>query len=63
MYLFEGLKKQASDYLPAENVVSIEEAFVVAHKAHDGQTRSSGEPLHNSPCRRCQYSCRYEVGS
>ncbi|AVJ57001.1 guanosine-3',5'-bis(diphosphate) 3'-diphosphatase [Idiomarina sp. OT37-5b] len=49
MYLFEGLKTQISDYLSAEQVEQVQQAFVVANDAHSTQKRSSGEPYITHP--------------
>ena len=49
MYLFEPLKKQAATYLPAEQIELLKQAYVVAHEAHDGQMRSSGDPYITHP--------------
>ncbi|MDF2177968.1 bifunctional GTP diphosphokinase/guanosine-3',5'-bis pyrophosphate 3'-pyrophosphohydrolase [Aliiglaciecola sp. CAU 1673] len=49
MYLFEGLKQKVSEYLPPEQVADIQRAYVVAHAAHDGQMRSSGDPYITHP--------------
>jgi GTP pyrophosphokinase/guanosine-3',5'-bis(diphosphate) 3'-pyrophosphohydrolase len=49
VYLFEGLKTQISDYLPAEQVEQVQQAFVVANDAHSSQKRSSGEPYITHP--------------
>ncbi|WP_240222699.1 bifunctional GTP diphosphokinase/guanosine-3',5'-bis pyrophosphate 3'-pyrophosphohydrolase [Rheinheimera hassiensis] len=49
MYLFEGLKNQISAYLPPEQVVLVQQAYVVARDAHAPQTRSSGEPYITHP--------------
>ncbi|MGM0526258.1 MAG: bifunctional GTP diphosphokinase/guanosine-3',5'-bis pyrophosphate 3'-pyrophosphohydrolase [Pseudomonadota bacterium] len=49
MYLFEGLKTQISEYLPAEQVEQVEQAFIVANDAHSSQKRSSGEPYITHP--------------
>ncbi|MGM0480303.1 MAG: bifunctional GTP diphosphokinase/guanosine-3',5'-bis pyrophosphate 3'-pyrophosphohydrolase [Pseudomonadota bacterium] len=49
MYLFEGLKTQISEYLPAAQVEQVEQAFVVANDAHSSQKRSSGEPYITHP--------------
>lgn len=49
MYLFEPLKKQAETYLPAEQIDLLKQAYVVAHQAHDGQMRSSGDPYITHP--------------
>ncbi|HCH01182.1 MAG TPA: guanosine-3',5'-bis(diphosphate) 3'-diphosphatase [Vibrio sp.] len=44
MYLFESLKAVAQEYLPESQLETLREAFLVAKEAHEGQTRSSGEP-------------------
>ncbi|MBT1451812.1 bifunctional GTP diphosphokinase/guanosine-3',5'-bis pyrophosphate 3'-pyrophosphohydrolase [Glaciecola sp. XM2] len=49
MYLFEGLKTKVSAYLPAEQVDLIQAAYVLARDAHEGQTRSSGDPYITHP--------------
>lgn len=49
LYLFEPLKKQAETYLPAEQIELLKQAYVVAHNAHDGQMRSSGDPYITHP--------------
>ncbi|WP_412972628.1 bifunctional GTP diphosphokinase/guanosine-3',5'-bis pyrophosphate 3'-pyrophosphohydrolase [Glaciecola sp. MF2-115] len=49
MYLFEGLKTKVSEYLPPEQVEYIQAAYVLARDAHDGQTRSSGDPYITHP--------------
>ena len=49
MYLFEGLKAKVSKYLPQEQVEYIQAAYVLARDAHDGQSRSSGDPYITHP--------------
>nr|WP_220099541.1 bifunctional GTP diphosphokinase/guanosine-3',5'-bis pyrophosphate 3'-pyrophosphohydrolase [Alteromonas lipotrueiana] len=49
VYLFEGLKQKISDYLSPERVHLVQEAFILAHEAHDGQMRSSGDPYITHP--------------
>lgn len=49
MYLFEGLKQKVSTYLTSDLVDLIQQAYVVAHDAHDGQMRSSGDPYITHP--------------
>lgn len=49
LYLFEDLKTLLGTYLPAEQVTLIQNAFLVARDAHEGQTRSSGEPYITHP--------------
>lgn len=46
---FEELKNIAQTYLPAEQIEVIENAYVVAKKAHEGQFRSSGEEYITHP--------------
>lgn len=49
MDLFAPLQKIIQTYLPQEQQKAIEKAFVLAYHAHDGQTRSSGEPYITHP--------------
>ncbi|MFC3095332.1 guanosine-3',5'-bis(diphosphate) 3'-diphosphatase [Alteromonas sediminis] len=49
MYLFEGLKQKISAYLPDAKVALVQEAYVLAKDAHDGQMRSSGDPYITHP--------------
>ncbi|AWL13346.1 Guanosine-3',5'-bis(diphosphate) 3'-diphosphatase [Saliniradius amylolyticus] len=49
MYLFEGLKQKVSAFLPQDQVAEVQQAFVVARDAHDGQMRSSGDPYITHP--------------
>ncbi len=49
MYLFEGVKQKIAEYLPPERVQLVQDAFVLAHEAHDGQMRSSGDPYITHP--------------
>ncbi|WP_116474798.1 bifunctional GTP diphosphokinase/guanosine-3',5'-bis pyrophosphate 3'-pyrophosphohydrolase [Zobellella maritima] len=49
MYLFESLKELASSYLPTEQVEQLKAAYILARDAHQGQTRSSGEPYITHP--------------
>ncbi|OOE98808.1 bifunctional GTP diphosphokinase/guanosine-3',5'-bis pyrophosphate 3'-pyrophosphohydrolase [Salinivibrio sp. IB643] len=44
MYLFDSLKEVASQYLPESQLEALRQAYLVARDAHDGQTRSTGEP-------------------
>ncbi|KLV07421.1 guanosine-3',5'-bis(diphosphate) 3'-pyrophosphohydrolase [Photobacterium aquae] len=44
MYLFDSLKEVATDYLPESQIEALRQAYLVARDAHEGQTRSSGEP-------------------
>lgn len=49
MYLFESLNIIIQQYLPKEQVELLKKAYVVARDAHEGQTRSSGEPYITHP--------------
>lgn len=49
MYLFESLNLIIQQYLPKEQVELLKKAYVVARDAHEGQTRSSGEPYITHP--------------
>lgn len=49
MYLFEGLKAKISEYLPPEHVELVQAAYILARDAHEGQTRSSGDPYITHP--------------
>lgn len=49
MYLFQPLNQIIQGYLPADKIELVERAFVVARDAHEGQTRSSGEPYITHP--------------
>lgn len=49
MYLFESLNHIVKDYLPKEQIDLLKQAYVVARDAHEGQTRSSGEPYITHP--------------
>lgn len=54
MYLIENLVEVASSYLESAQVEQIIEAYKVAHAAHEGQFRSSGEPYVTHPVAVCQ---------
>ncbi|MBD2796886.1 bifunctional GTP diphosphokinase/guanosine-3',5'-bis pyrophosphate 3'-pyrophosphohydrolase [Xenorhabdus sp. 18] len=49
MYLFESLKQLVLKYLPEDQIDLLKQAYVVARDAHEGQTRSSGEPYITHP--------------
>ena len=49
MYLFEGLNHIIQEYLPPEQIELVKRAFVIARDAHEGQSRSSGEPYITHP--------------
>ncbi|KAB2824864.1 bifunctional GTP diphosphokinase/guanosine-3',5'-bis pyrophosphate 3'-pyrophosphohydrolase [Aliivibrio finisterrensis] len=44
MDLFDSLKDAAKDYLPEPHIEALRRSYLVAKEAHEGQTRSSGEP-------------------
>lgn len=44
MYLFDSLKDVAQEYLTEPQLEALRQSYVVAKDAHEGQTRSSGEP-------------------
>lgn len=49
LYLFDNLKIILTSYLPKEQVAKIEQAYITARNAHEGQARSSGEPYITHP--------------
>ncbi|ABN74907.1 guanosine-3',5'-bis(diphosphate) 3'-pyrophosphohydrolase [Actinobacillus pleuropneumoniae] len=49
MYLFQPLDSIIQGYLPADKIELVKRAFVIARDAHEGQTRSSGEPYITHP--------------
>lgn len=49
MYLFESLYQLTEKYLPEEQIARLRQAYLVAYDAHEGQTRSSGEPYITHP--------------
>ncbi|ORM52317.1 bifunctional GTP diphosphokinase/guanosine-3',5'-bis(diphosphate) 3'-diphosphatase [Pantoea conspicua] len=49
MYLFESLNQLIEKYLPEEHIKRLKQAYLVARDAHEGQTRSSGEPYITHP--------------
>lgn len=49
MYLFEPLDRIIQGYLPPEQIERVKRAYVIARDAHEGQTRSSGEPYITHP--------------
>jgi guanosine-3',5'-bis(diphosphate) 3'-pyrophosphohydrolase len=44
LYLFDSLKDVAQEYLSEPQIEALRHSYVVARDAHEGQTRSSGEP-------------------
>ncbi|MGM3173830.1 bifunctional GTP diphosphokinase/guanosine-3',5'-bis pyrophosphate 3'-pyrophosphohydrolase [Dickeya lacustris] len=49
MYLFESLDLLIQRYLPQDQIKRLKQAYLVARDAHEGQTRSSGEPYITHP--------------
>lgn len=49
MYLFESLNQLIQHYLPADQIKRLQQAYLVARDAHEGQARSSGEPYITHP--------------
>ncbi|EKT60989.1 bifunctional GTP diphosphokinase/guanosine-3',5'-bis pyrophosphate 3'-pyrophosphohydrolase [Providencia sneebia] len=49
MYLFESLNQVIQKYLPEDQIELLKKAYIVARDAHEGQTRSSGEPYITHP--------------
>jgi RelA/SpoT family (p)ppGpp synthetase len=49
VYLFEGLSAKISTYLTKKQVDYVRAAYVLARDAHEGQTRSSGDPYITHP--------------
>jgi GTP diphosphokinase / guanosine-3',5'-bis(diphosphate) 3'-diphosphatase len=49
LYLFESLNQLIEKYLPEEQIKRLRQAYLVARDAHEGQTRSSGEPYITHP--------------
>lgn len=49
MYLFEGLEAKISQYLPKKQVDYVRASYILARDAHEGQTRSSGDPYITHP--------------
>jgi guanosine-3',5'-bis(diphosphate) 3'-pyrophosphohydrolase len=44
LYLFDSLKDVAQEYLSEPQIEALRRSYLVAREAHEGQTRSSGEP-------------------
>jgi RelA/SpoT family (p)ppGpp synthetase len=49
VYLFEGLEKKISAYLSQQQVDYVRASYILARDAHEGQTRSSGDPYITHP--------------
>jgi len=46
---FTHLRKKLEEYLPAEQVATVEQAYLIARKAHQGQKRRSGDAYITHP--------------
>jgi len=44
LYLFDSLKDVAQEYLSEPQIEALRQSYIVARDAHEGQSRSSGEP-------------------
>ncbi|WP_244267398.1 HD domain-containing protein, partial [Sodalis-like endosymbiont of Proechinophthirus fluctus] len=49
MHLFESLNLLIQCYLPEDQIKLLQQAYLAARDAHEGQTRSSGEPYITHP--------------
>ncbi|WP_291973464.1 bifunctional GTP diphosphokinase/guanosine-3',5'-bis pyrophosphate 3'-pyrophosphohydrolase [Candidatus Symbiopectobacterium sp.] len=49
MYIFESLNLLIQRYLPEDQIKRLQQAYIVARDAHEGQARSSGEPYITHP--------------
>lgn len=49
MHGFEELQQELQNYLDSNQIKAIEEAYLLAEKAHDGQKRHTGEPYITHP--------------
>jgi len=49
LYLFESLNQLIEQYLPEDQIKRLKQAYLVSRDAHEGQTRSSGEPYITHP--------------
>ncbi len=49
MYIFQPLKDKLSKYLNRKQLKLVEKAYLLARGAHEGQTRSSGDPYITHP--------------
>lgn len=49
MYLFESLNILIQRYLPEDQIKLLRQTYLIARDAHEGQTRSSGEPYITHP--------------
>ena len=63
MTLAQELFDKASEYLPADRVSWVREAYLFAHEAHQGQLRKSGEPFIEHPLNTALYLAEMKLDS
>jgi len=63
MTLAQELFDKASEYLPADRVSWVREAYEFAHEAHEGQIRKSGEPFIDHPLNTALYLAEMKLDS
>ena len=63
MTLAQELFDKASEYLPADRVSWVREAYLFAHEAHQGQLRKSGEPFIDHPLNTALYLAEMKLDS
>ena len=63
MTLAQELFDKASEYLPADRVSWVREAYLFAHEAHQGQIRKSGEPFIDHPLNTALYLAEMKLDS
>jgi GTP diphosphokinase / guanosine-3',5'-bis(diphosphate) 3'-diphosphatase len=61
VYLFKGLKDQLGEYLDAEQISQVEQSYIFARDAHEGQTRSSGDPYITHPVAVARILCEIRL--
>ena len=59
----QSLLDRASEYMPRDKVDTIEGAYAFAQKAHDGQTRLSGEPFVEHPIQTALFLAEMRLDS
>ena len=63
MTLAEDLLDRAAEYLPKDKVGAVGEAYRFAERAHEGQTRLSGEPFVEHPLQTALYLAELHLDS
>ena len=61
--LIQGLIQKAQSYLPEERTEILTEAYRFAERAHDGQTRLSGEPFVEHPLQTAHFLADLKLDS